>query len=100
MITANLDNSVQISATFTKPQSTPGFKYGQGEQGGISTFGTNAEEAKRDGFVVHRFLPFLKSEGSVVIGGKVVDIVGDATFIHAIQGMRPDSVGPLNNWVE
>jgi hypothetical protein len=91
---------VQISATFTKPQSTPGFKYGQGEQGGISTFGTNAEEAKRDGFVVHRFLPFLKSEGSVVIGGKVVDIVGDATFIHAIQGMRPDSVGPLNNWIE
>jgi hypothetical protein len=35
-----------------------------------------------------------------VIGGKVVDIVGDATFIHAIQGMRPDSVGPFNDWVE
>jgi len=28
----------------------------------------------------------------VVINGKVLDIVGDATFIHAIQGMRPDSV--------
>jgi hypothetical protein len=40
-------------------------------------------------------MPFLKSEGSVVINGKVVDIVGDATFIHAIQGMRPDSVSPV-----
>ena len=28
----------------------------------------------------------------MVINGKVLDIVGDATFIHAIQGMRPDSV--------
>jgi hypothetical protein len=33
----------------------------------------------------------------VVIDGKVLDIVGDATFIHAIQGMRPDSVSLLHN---
>ena len=98
MITANLDNTVQISATFTKPSSAPGFKYGEGPSGGISTFGTGIEEAKRDGFVVHRFMPFLKSEGSVVINGKVVDIVGDATFIHAIQGMRPDSVSLPQPW--
>lgn len=43
-------------------------------------------------------MPFLKSEGSVVINGKVVDIVGDATFIHAIQGMRPDSVSLPQPW--
>jgi hypothetical protein len=38
----------------------------------------------------------MKSEGSVVINGSVVDITGDGTFIHAIQGMRPDSVGSLS----
>jgi len=36
----------------------------------------------------------------VVVGGKVVDIVGDATFIHAIQGMRPDSVCPLSIYLK
>lgn len=93
-ITANLDNSVQISVTFTRPASAPGFKLGQGEQGGFSFFGAHPEEGKRDGLVVHRFHPFVTSEGSIVVNGQVVDVKGDATFIHAIQGMRPDSVSP------
>lgn len=96
-ITANLDNSVQISVTFTKPASAPGFKLGQGENGGFSFFGTSTEEGKRDGLVVHRFHPFVTSEGSIVVNGQMVDVKGDATFIHAIQGMRPDSVS-RSNW--
>lgn len=92
MISANLDNSVQISVTFTKPSSAPGFKLGEGDKGGFSFFGTSTEEGKRDGFVVHRFHPFAISEGSIVVNGQAVDAKGDATFIHAIQGMRPDSV--------
>jgi hypothetical protein len=51
-ITANLDKAVQVSVTFTRPADAPGFKFGEGPQGGISTFGTAQEEGKRDGFVV------------------------------------------------
>jgi len=51
-ITASLDKSVQLSVTFTRPAEAPGFKYGEGPMGGISTFGTAQEEGKRDGFAV------------------------------------------------
>ena len=51
-ITANLDKNIQISLTFTKPAAAPGFKYGAGEDGGISTFGKDREDGKRDGFMV------------------------------------------------
>jgi hypothetical protein len=39
-----------------------------------------------------RFLPFLKSSGTIVIDGKAIDVGGEAMLVHAIQGMRPDSV--------
>jgi hypothetical protein len=81
--------------TFTKPASAPGFKFGNGDKGGYSIFGTSTEDGKRDGFAIHRFHPFATSEGSVVINGSVVDVKGDAMFVHAIQGMKPDSVGPF-----
>lgn len=40
-----------------------------------------------------RFHPLVQSTGTLVLDGKVIDLAGEACFIHAIQGMRPDSVG-------
>jgi hypothetical protein len=51
-VTANLDKTTQISLKFTKPASAPGFKLGDGPDGGISTFGKDREDGKRDGIVV------------------------------------------------
>ncbi len=51
-ITASLDKTVQISVTFTKPANAPGFKFGAGENGGMSTFGKEQADGKRDGYVV------------------------------------------------
>jgi len=39
-----------------------------------------------------RFIPMLTSTGSIVIDGAIVDAKGEATFIHAIQGMKPYNV--------
>lgn len=49
-ITANLDQSIQVAITFTKPAETPGFKIGDGDNGGKSFFGSDAK--KPDGYVV------------------------------------------------
>ena len=51
-ITANLDKTVQISIKFDRPANAPGFKFGEGEAGGFSTFGKDREDGKRDGLVV------------------------------------------------
>lgn len=80
--------------TFTKPASAPGFKLGDGPQGGYSTFGKDGKE----GLVIHRFHPLVKSTGSLIIDGAVVDATGEAMFVHAIQGMRPDSVASRWNF--
>ncbi len=32
------------------------------------------------------------TKGSLIVEGKVVDAKGDAMFVHAIQGMRPNNV--------
>ncbi len=71
----------------------PGFKYGEGDEGGYSRFGKD----KKDGFVIHRFHPFAVSSGSIVHDGKVIDAKGDGCFIHAIQAMRADSVSTQNS---
>ncbi|ORY32787.1 oxidative stress survival, Svf1-like protein [Naematelia encephala] len=97
-ITASLDKHVQLSITVTKPASAPGFKFGQGKDGGISTFGQDREDGKRDGFVVHRFHPLAKSAGSIIVDGAVVDAKGEAMFVNAIQGMRPDSLASRWNF--
>ena len=34
----------------------------------------------------------MTTTGSLILDGKVVDAKGDGVFIHAIQGMRPDTV--------
>ena len=51
-VSAVLDKTVSVTVTFTKPADAPGFKLGDGPQGGISTFGKEKEDGKRDGFVV------------------------------------------------
>ncbi|RSH87266.1 putative cell survival pathways protein [Saitozyma podzolica] len=97
-ITANLDKTVQISVTYTRPADAPGFKLGDGPDGGFSFFGKDPSDGKRDGLVVHRFLPFLKSSGTIVIDGKAIDVGGEAMLVHAIQGMRPDSLASRWNF--
>lgn len=96
-ITGSLDKTVQISLEFTRPASAPGFKYGDGEDGGFSTFGKEQGE-KKDGMVIHRFLPMGFTKGSLIVEGKVVDAKGDAMFVHAIQGMRPNNVASRWNF--
>ncbi|WVR06944.1 hypothetical protein IAU60_003980 [Kwoniella sp. DSM 27419] len=97
-ITATLDKSVHFDLTFTRPADAPGFKYGKGPQGGISTFGKEQDESKRDGFVVHRFHPLAYSAGTLSIEGQTVDAKGDAMFVNAIQGMRPNLIASRWNF--
>ncbi|KAI9639430.1 oxidative stress survival, Svf1-like protein [Dioszegia hungarica] len=97
-ITANLDKTVQIDIMFTRPADSPGFKLGKGPGGGVSVFGKDASESKRDGIISHRFLPVMQSSGHVVINGQMVDAKGDGMFVHAIQGLRPDSAASRWNF--
>jgi len=39
-----------------------------------------------------RFHPVSNTSGLVIIDGEVIDVKGNGMFVHAIQGMRPDSV--------
>jgi hypothetical protein len=43
-------------------------------------------------FAHSRFHPLVESSGSIVVEGQIVDAKGDAMFVHAIQGMRPNNV--------
>ncbi|KAK1924293.1 oxidative stress survival, Svf1-like protein [Papiliotrema laurentii] len=97
-ITGALDKNVQLNVTLTRPADAPGFKFGEGPDGGFSTFGKSREDGKRDGLVVHRFHPIVHSSGSVILDGQVVDAKGDGMFVHAIQGMRPDSIASRWNF--
>ncbi|WWC70096.1 uncharacterized protein I206_104043 [Kwoniella pini CBS 10737] len=97
-ITAKLDKNVTLDLTFTRPANAPGFKFGQGAQGGISTFGKDRTDSKRDGFVVHRFHPLAQSSGTIKIDEKALDARGEGMFVHAIQGMKPDSLASRWNF--
>ena len=87
-INAKIDNEVQIIINFIRPASCAGFKLGDGPEGGYTSYGNDKSSNKRDGYVVHRFWPRVRTEGQVIIKGKLVDAVGHGAFIHAIQGMR------------
>lgn len=50
-ITANLDKTVQVDITFTRPADAPGFKLGKGPGGGVNVFGKDTAENKRDGMI-------------------------------------------------
>jgi hypothetical protein len=39
-----------------------------------------------------RFHPHVQSSGQIMIDGKVIDAKGEAMFVAAIQGLRPDAV--------
>ncbi|WVO16105.1 hypothetical protein L204_103772 [Cryptococcus depauperatus] len=95
-ITASLDKDVQISIELNKPSEAPGFKLGSGPEGGYSIFGK--DKAKKDGHVIHRFHPLVYSSGSLVLDGQIVDVKGEAMFVHAIQGMRPNLVASRWNF--
>ncbi|TIC09764.1 FAD/NAD(P)-binding domain-containing protein [Wallemia mellicola] len=91
-INAKIDNEVQIIINFIRPASCAGFKLGDGPEGGYTSYGNDKSSNKRDGYVVHRFWPRVRTEGQVIIKGKLVDAVGHGAFIHAIQGMRANLV--------
>jgi len=64
----------------------------------VSVFGKDISEAKRDGIISHRFFPVCHSTGHLVINGKMVDADGQGMFVHAIQGLRPDSAASRWNF--
>ncbi|KAL7416670.1 oxidative stress survival, Svf1-like protein [Mrakia frigida] len=89
-INANLSKEIQISVTLTRPEETPGFKIGEGPNGGMSFFGT--DEKKREGHIVSRVMPVVLSAGHIILNGKALSADGEAMFVHAVQGMRPNLV--------
>ncbi|KAH8086833.1 oxidative stress survival, Svf1-like protein [Filobasidium floriforme] len=94
-IHAQLDKTTTLSLNLVRPADAPGFKLGKGEEGGYSRFGKNMGD---DGFVIHRFHPHVQSSGQIMIDGKVIDAKGEAMFVAAIQGLRPDAVASRWNF--
>ncbi|KAI0091205.1 oxidative stress survival Svf1-like protein [Irpex rosettiformis] len=95
-ITANLGEDLQIALEVKRPVSVPGFKVGKGPKGGYSYFG--ADVANPDGHVVHRFWPRTEGQGVVVWKGRAIEAKGPGMFVHAIQGMRADTVASRWNF--
>ncbi|ORY65636.1 oxidative stress survival, Svf1-like protein [Leucosporidium creatinivorum] len=99
-IIGKYDDEVQISLVYES--LTPGWKVGAGPRGGMTYFGHSKESKSTagptpdhgggaDGYAVHRFWPRCAVSGIVRIGQEVLDVDGSrGTFIHAIQGMRPN----------
>lgn len=100
IIEGKYDDEVQISLNYEK--LTEGWKLGGGPQGGMTYFGQLASSSTGlttgvdlksggDGYAIHRFWPRCKVEGIMVVNKEVIDLSGSrGTFIHAIQGMRPN----------
>ena len=95
-IRANLGVDLQISLEVQRPANIPGWKVGNGPKGGYSHFGTDPKNA--DGYVIHRFWPRFKASGHIIGGGQAESFEGSGTFIHAIQGMRPNLVASAWNF--
>ena len=95
-ITANLGDDLQIALDVKRPASVPGFKVGKGPKGGYSYFG--ADVANPEGHVVHRFWPRTEGKGVVVWKGRAIEAKGPGMFVHAIQGMRADTVASRWNF--
>ncbi|GAA5824064.1 hypothetical protein JCM5353_007078 [Sporobolomyces roseus] len=98
-IEGKFDNDVQVSLVYEAV--TPGFKVGAGPKGGFTYFGqlngkvTQGDApdtaAGGDGYCIHRIWPRCKVSGILRIGKDVHDVEGSrGTFLHAIQGMRPN----------
>ncbi|THH33209.1 hypothetical protein EUX98_g979 [Antrodiella citrinella] len=95
-IRANLADDLQINLDISRPALIPGFKTGKGPKGGYSYFGTDAENP--EGHVVHRFWPRTTVSGMLIVKGQALPVKGFGTFIHAIQGMRPNLVAARWNF--
>lgn len=95
-ITANLGEDLQIALDVKRPAGVSGFKVGKGPKGGYSYFG--ADLNKPDGHVVHRFWPRTEGQGVIVWKGRAVEAKGPGMFVHAIQGMRADTVASRWNF--
>jgi len=98
-IEGKFDNDVQVSLVYEAV--CPGFKVGAGSKGGFTYFGqlngkvTQGDapdtSAGGDGYCIHRIWPRCKVSGILRIGSDVHDVEGSrGTFLHAIQGMRPN----------
>lgn len=98
--------------TVQRLPGVPGWKLGSGNRGGMSYFGTakaptnaNSKDPDTnggsDGYVVHRFWPRCDMKGIARVGKDVVNIEGSrGTFIHAIQGMRPNLIASRWNFAD
>ncbi|KAJ3567406.1 hypothetical protein NP233_g6385 [Leucocoprinus birnbaumii] len=95
-IRANMGADAQISFEVKRYGAAQGFKVGKGPKGGHSYFG--ADQAKPEGYVVHRFWPRLVAEGFFIHNGKAEPFSGPGMFVHAIQGMRPNLVAASWNF--
>lgn len=93
------DSEVQISIVYE--QLAEGWKIGAGPRGGFTYFGNLSSavstgnipdvSAGSDGYCIHRFWPRCAVSGIVRVGTDVLDLEGSrGTFIHAIQGLRPN----------
>jgi len=96
-IQASLDQDVQLLYTFTRPASAKGWTLGEGARGGHTYFGENL--AAPDGYVMHRFWPYVRTSGLIVLDGQGIDAAGQGLYVRAIQGMRPNLVAARWNFV-
>ncbi|WFC98590.1 Putative cell survival pathways protein [Malassezia yamatoensis] len=96
MIQANLDKDVQLMYSMKRPAKAHGWKLGQGERGGFTYFGESVKTPA--GYVVHRFWPYAVTSGMIVLDGAAIEAKGQGTFVHAIQGMRPNLVASRWNF--
>jgi hypothetical protein len=95
-IKANFGTDLQIFLDFNRSTSIPGFKVGNGAQGGYSYFGPDM--TKPEGYVVHRFWPRCNVSGNVILNRKMFAANGSGMMVHAIQGMRPNLVASRWNF--
>jgi hypothetical protein len=107
-IVGQYDDEVAISIVYER--LAEGWKLGAGPRGGMSYFGSLAEEkvppgttpdsaSGSDGFAVHRFWPRCAISGIVRLNQSVIDMDNSrGMFVHAIQGMRPDSLAARWNF--
>lgn len=95
-VQANLDADVQLMYTFRRPADAKGWKLGKGPRGGYSYFGSDLQAPA--GYVMHRFWPYTKTQGLIVLDGNAIDAEGQGIFVQAVQGMRPNLVAKSWNF--
>lgn len=95
-VNAKLDNDVQLVCSFIRPATCPGWKLGNDATGGISYFGKRGDE--RAPGVKHRFWPYARTQGVILMSGQVIDAAGQGCFVQALQGMRPNLVAARWNF--